>query len=211
MGREQRADIGRGMDRTPGEKWRRGKNVGHWYGFAADFVTRHLGNGPGRCLVIGSPEDEVAQIKALGWDVTYLDVRRPPFEKDVAYVAGDASKMPFADAEFDALSSTCVLTHVGTGRYGDAVEEDGDILALAEMARCMKPGAKATIMPGGYYDGENVVLLSKAHRIYSPREVTEMMVNAGLEELAREVYLRGKELSRNPKAEDYVSVLVRKC
>jgi SAM-dependent methyltransferase len=196
-------------DSTPFERWRSGANEGHWYGYAADFAGSNLPKGDGSCLVIGSPEVEVNRIQSLGWNVTYLDVRNPPFK--VSHVKGDAIRMPFSDNTFDCLSSTCVLTHVGLGRYGDEVSEDGDEIALREMSRCMKPGALASIMFGGCFDGEGVVRIGKAHRIYSTSETERMVKNAGLELLKTGYWKRGPELSKDPHREDYISVLVRKC
>lgn len=161
--------------KTVGEKWKK-RVAGHWYEYACDFAVRNLGAGEGRsCLVIGSPVFEVAELKALGWDVTYLDIRTPPFK--CRTIVADATQMPVADKSFDAVSSTCVLCHVGTGRYGDRVVADGDITMLAEIARILRQGTSAALMLGPV--GE-MVCETHEHRIYTMQSAGAKLAAANL-------------------------------
>jgi hypothetical protein len=40
------------------------------------------------------------------------------------------------------------MGHVGDGRYGDALDVDGDLKMLAEIARVLRPGGLAIVGPG---------------------------------------------------------------
>lgn len=154
--------------RTPREPWKKRRD-GHWYASAADFATEHLGSGPGSCLVIGSPEFELRALEALDWDCTYVDIRQPPFR--CKFFRSDARSMPFADDSFDAVSSTCVLCHIGTGRYGDKVALDGDDAMLVEIERVLKTGGKAALMFGPIALNSSV---EDEHRVYEKVHVLSM-------------------------------------
>jgi hypothetical protein len=188
------------------------------YTAAAEFVRDNLGHGTGKCLVVGSPIFEVLEIIERGWEVTYLDVRDPP-HKFERFVKCDAADMPFEDESFDALSSSCVLSHVGLGRYGDPVVEDGDEQAIAHMARVLKRGAPAAIMFGNAAVMPQMVRLGTCHRIYTMQECRRMLKAVGLKEEKVRVWSLAKRAWLADESEmttdymthpDYVSFLVRK-
>jgi SAM-dependent methyltransferase len=54
--------------------------------------------------------------------------------------AADLQKLPFADASLESLSCMHVVEHVGLGRYGDPIDPKGDLKAIAELKRVVKPG-----------------------------------------------------------------------
>jgi SAM-dependent methyltransferase len=190
------------------------------YAAAGEFVREHLAAGDGKsCLVVGSPLFEAIELIDRGWDVTYLDVRIPP-HKFKKFVHCDAAAMPFEDESFDALSSTCVLSHVGMGRYGDPLVDHGDEKALAHMARVLKPNALATIMFGNVAAMPEMVRLGTCHRIFTMDECRSMLAAVPLHvEEARFWSLSKKAWFKDEKEitsdfmiwPDYVSFLVRKC
>lgn len=45
----------------------------------------------------------------------------------------------FAPASFEAVIAVSVLAHVGIGRYGDPIAADGDMTAMANIRRWLKP------------------------------------------------------------------------
>ena len=150
---------------TPDEPWSITLKPGHQYEAAAAYVHQTLGRGYGRSvLVIGSPPAEADMLADDGWTVTYLDWRRPPIMPGITVRVGNALALPFDRSMFDALTSTCVLCHVGMGRYGDPVLEDAESRMLAECRRVVRWGAIAAVMVGPVYTGppENVGTI---HRI----------------------------------------------
>lgn len=192
--------------------WHLAEKPKHWYGASTRFVKDRL-LGTGSCLVIGSPLFEAIWLEKHGWDVTYLDVRKPPYEFK-RYVEGDATKLPFEDDSFDAVSSACVLTHAGLGRYGDAIVPDGDEVMLAEIARVMKPNAPAALTFGGVITADLPLRVGNMHRIYTIQEAERMCLAVGLKvEEVRVWSTNGVCWVEKPTADeknfDYLSVLVR--
>ena len=147
---------------TPDERISYETRANHPYSAAIEYATEHLGEGHGRLLlVVGSAPAEADAMAHLGWAVTLLDCRHI---NHPAWVQGDAMHMPFEDARFDAITSTCVLCHVGLGRYSDPIEERGDAKMMQECDRVLKPGGIACLMPGPVISGDPIALGS-VHRI----------------------------------------------
>jgi len=173
---------------TPDEPWTSTRSAAHWYNVSADFALRHLGAGSGSCLVIGSPLFEASELADAGWTVTYLDVRKPPvLDSRIAFVQHDASEMTFANASFDAVSTSCVLCHAGMGRYGDPLVEDADEKVLREIARVLKPEGSAAVTFGPVIDAPMMLRLGDTQRIYTMAEARRLVAGAGLRECAAEV------------------------
>lgn len=165
---------------TPREKWHEGNMPGHWYAASTEFALDYLGDGAGRqCLVIGSPLFEAIELRRLGWDTTYLDIRQPP-EAAGRAIQMDATDITLPDDSFDAVSSACVLTHAGTGRYGDGQTGKGDEEMLGHIARVLRPAGKAALTFGACVTAEKMVRLGSAHRIYTVSECERMLAAAGL-------------------------------
>lgn len=169
------------------EPWSVAVSDTHWYRGALDFALESLGCGAGEpLLVIGSPLAEASALTERGWTVTFLDVREPPTGK-YTYVHGDAMHMPFPNDSFSALSSTCVLCHVGLGRYDDPVESDGDRKMLAEMYRVMKKDAKAALM-WGPYNQERSYTQDTTHRFYCSEDAERLAAAAGFKVLRTHIW-----------------------
>lgn len=208
-----------GPQRTLDEKWNTGSREGHWYAASTEFAKQSLGNGDGRsCLVIGSPLFEADELGAMGWKVTYLDIRVPPVLR-WAFVQCDATKITLPDASFDAVSTSCVLTHAGTGRYGDGTNrEHGDEVMLSEIARVMKMGAVAALTFGACADMPRMVRLGHTHRIYTVPECSRMLAAAGLKMLKIRIWgskkkawlAEGDTLTTDMESPDYISFKVVK-
>lgn len=204
--------------KTLGEKWNTGDRSGHWYSASTEFALRHLGVGNNRtCLVVGSPLFEANSLAERGWNVTYFDVRKPPI-RPWKFVQGDAMEMNVPSESFDAVSSACVLTHAGTGRYGDGNNlEHGDEVMLAEVRRVMKPGTLAALTFGACADTEKMTRFP-AHRIYTVSECERMLCAASLDVVEMKLWsyaskawlpdgARPTKETGNP---DYISFAVRK-
>jgi hypothetical protein len=69
------------------------------------------------------------------------------------------------DNQFSSLSCMHVVEHIGLGRYGDKLDVNGDLLALSNLRRAVKPGGRLLIVvpvgkPAVYFN---------AHRVYSAK------------------------------------------
>ena len=84
--------------------------------------------------------------------------------------AGDITRLPFADGTVESLSCLHVIEHIGLGRYGDALDPRGSLLAANELQRVLHPGGNLYLStPVGR---ERVCF--NAHRVFSPAALVAM-------------------------------------
>jgi SAM-dependent methyltransferase len=136
--------------------------------FECRFAAWHLARErPERVLDVGSYRQFVIGL-AAGCTVTSLDVRERTVElAPERVVTGDARAIPLEDASFDAVVSLSSMEHFGLGRYGDPLDPDGDLKAIGELRRLVRPGG-LVIVTTTVTRGEPAVAFN-AHRIYAPR------------------------------------------
>jgi SAM-dependent methyltransferase len=92
----------------------------------------------------------------------------------------DLQRLPFSDASITSLSCMHVIEHVGLGRYGDPIDPDADLKAMAELRRVLSPrGSLLFVVPVG-----QPRIVFNAHRIYSVPQVCEAMCGLHLQEFA---------------------------
>lgn len=73
--------------------------------------------------------------------------------------------------QFDAVISISSIEHDGLGRYGDPLNADGDLQAMDQFRRLLKPGGRLFLaVPVG---PDTVVW--NAHRIYGPRRLPRLL------------------------------------
>ncbi len=83
--------------------------------------------------------------------------------------ACDLLRLPYEDGSLSSISCLHTIEHIGLGRYGDALEPDGDIRAMKELVRVLAPSGSLLIaVPIG-----SPRLLFNAHRIYAYRQICE--------------------------------------
>lgn len=81
--------------------------------------------------------------------------------------AADLKALPFEDDSIESLSCMHTIEHIGLGRYGDAIDGDGDLTAIAELIRVLKPGGNLLfVTPVGKPRIE-----FNAHRVYSFEQI----------------------------------------
>lgn len=94
---------------------------------------------------------------------------------------GTLMHLPFADDSVESLSCMHVVEHIGLGRYGDALDCDGDIKAACELSRVLAPGGNLLfVVPVG---GEPRIQFN-AHRIYTYEQVISLFPHLGLREFS---------------------------
>lgn len=75
----------------------------------------------------------------------------------------DICALPFPDASVHSISCMHVVEHIGLGRYGDPIDPNGDLKAIAELKRVLAPGGDLLfVVPVG-----RPRIMFNAHRIYS--------------------------------------------
>lgn len=93
---------------------------------------------------------------------------------------GDLQVLPFATQSQESISCMHTVEHVGLGRYGDALDYDGDLKAIAELQRVVAPGGTLLfVVPVG-----KAKIQFNAHRIYSYAQVVQSFSELELKEFA---------------------------
>ena len=94
--------------------------------------------------------------------------------------AGDLTKINFPDNSIESLSCLHTIEHLGLGRYGDPIDYDGDLKAISELKRVVKPrGSLLFVTPVG-----KPKIVYNAHRIYSYDQVMEYFSGFDLKEFS---------------------------
>jgi SAM-dependent methyltransferase len=92
----------------------------------------------------------------------------------------DLLSLPFGDGTIKSLSCMHVVEHVGLGRYGDPLDPEGDLKAVAELTRVLSPGGSLLfVVPVG-----RPKIAFNAHRIYSYDQVVSYFSELTLQEFA---------------------------
>lgn len=93
---------------------------------------------------------------------------------------GSLLALPCEDRSLESVSCMHVVEHVGLGRYGDPLDPDGDLKAMAELQRVVAPGGRLLfVVPVG-----KPRIQFNAHRIYGFNHVIERFPDLELEEFA---------------------------
>lgn len=113
--------------------------------------------------------------------ITFYDYRPAHISLDgLATDRADINKLPFKDKSVASLSCMHVIEHIGLGRYGDAIDYNGDLKAVAELRRVIaKKGNLLFVVPVG-----RPRIVFNAHRIYSYDQVMELFPDFELIEFA---------------------------
>ncbi|NYT46278.1 glycosyltransferase [Alcaligenaceae bacterium] len=90
----------------------------------------------------------------------------------------DITNLPFPDNSILSLSCMHVVEHIGLGRYGEPLDDNGDLKAISELKRVVaKGGALFFVVPVG-----EPKIIFNAHRIYSYSLVLEYFAEFDLVE-----------------------------
>jgi hypothetical protein len=110
------------------------------------------------------------------YDYRPAQLQLPGFTSDFA----DLAQLPFADASVTSISCMHTIEHIGLGRYGDAIDPNGDLKAINELKRVVAPnGSLLFVTPVGKPKIE-----FNAHRIYSYEQITSYFTGMQLTEFS---------------------------
>lgn len=100
--------------------------------------------------------------------IRFYDYRPAKIELDsFSCEHADITQLPFEDKSIKSLSCMHVVEHIGLGRYGDTLDVDGDLKAIAELKRVISDsGYLLFVVPIG-----KPKIMFNAHRIYSYEQV----------------------------------------
>ena len=92
--------------------------------------------------------------------------------------AADLLQLPFAANSVQTLSCLHVLEHVGLGRYGDPLDSEGDLKAIAELKRVIAPGGNLILtvpigQPKVIFNAERIYSYAQIMRYFNEFELKE--------------------------------------
>lgn len=97
--------------------------------------------------------------------VDFYDYRPANLQLDnFQSLSADLINLPFQTNSLESVSCMHTVEHIGLGRYGDPIDYDGDVKAINELKRVVKPGGHLLfVVPLG----NSTKICFNAHRIYS--------------------------------------------
>jgi len=94
---------------------------------------------------------------------------------------GDIISLPFDDSSIESISCMHVIEHIGLERYGDPFDPQGDLKAIHELQRVLKPnGSLLFVVPLGC----QMRIQYNAHRIYTFEYICDCFKSYKLENFA---------------------------
>lgn len=122
-----------------------------------------------------------ASIASAFVPVRHYDYRPPDLTlPDLTCAGADLTSLPFDDRSIASLSCMHVVEHIGLGRYGDPIDFDADLAAMAELSRVLAPGGHLLlVVPVG-----RPRIQFNAHRIYAYDQVVESFPDLRLAEFS---------------------------
>jgi SAM-dependent methyltransferase len=102
---------------------------------------------------------------ASAWTpVKFCDIRATALHmENVTVRREDVRELSFAADSLESVSCLHVIEHVGLGRYGDELDYDGDLKAVTELKRVVRPGGDLlVVVPIACVSA----IMFNAHRVY---------------------------------------------
>jgi SAM-dependent methyltransferase len=92
----------------------------------------------------------------------------------------DLTSLFFDTNSIESLSCMHTVEHIGLGRYGDPIDPSGDLKAMNELKRVVKPGGSLLfVTPVG-----KARIMFNAHRIYNARAIEKIFSGFRLEDFS---------------------------
>jgi SAM-dependent methyltransferase len=147
------------------------------------FVLQNLECPPkGKILDVGCLSSVLPFILiSLGYDTYGIDIRKCPLQyPNFKFFSRDIRYTEFPNEYFDRIIAVSTLEHVGlSGRYGSDEDPSGDIKAINEMTRILKPDGRILItVPYG-----KAYKRTPDYRIYDYSRLKELLGNLRIEKV----------------------------
>ena len=127
-----------------------------------------------------------------GVQILSVDVVNHPSQSKygVRYIRGDCIQTNLPSQSADLVSIISTLEHVGLGRWGDPSDVQGDLRAMKEAGRILRPGGHVVLtIPYGY-----PTVVYNLHRIYDRGRFQRL--TEGFEVVLEEYSLLGSPATR---------------
>ncbi|MFH0853963.1 MAG: class I SAM-dependent methyltransferase [bacterium] len=107
------------------------------------WMLENISISRGRLLDIGSTKgDNLYELLPKTIEINCININEKKFKhKEIKFFKGDIRNTFFPDNYFDCATCISTLEHIGvSGRYGNGEDREGDIKAMKEIRRTVKPG-----------------------------------------------------------------------
>lgn len=120
----------------------------------------------------------------------------------IKYITGNCMDTNLPSGDADVVSMISMLEHVGLGRYGDPLDIDGDMKAMLEARRILKPGGHLILtIPYGY-----PTVVYNLHRIYD--EGRFRWITKGFTPVVLEYTCLGKKCEQKDIVDKHATTLI---
>ncbi|TAK28797.1 MAG: DUF268 domain-containing protein [Myxococcaceae bacterium] len=176
-----------------------GAASGHYFHQDLWAARKVHASGAAEHVDVGSRVDGFVAHVASFTEVVYVDLRplQASGHPHIKARVGTVLSLPFADRSVPSLSCLHVIEHIGLGRYGDPLDPDGSLKALAELQRVVAQG-------GDFYLGVPIGrerVCFNAHRVLSPQTVLRALGELSLVEFS--AVNDAGDLVRDARPEDF--------
>ena len=110
------------------------------------WVLNNLGKGKNVLDVGCCCSFLLYELIGRGYNTYATDFNDYDYKEKINFVKADLTKrMPFKKDFFDSIILISTLEHIGLGQYNDTLKKSGDIVALKNLKRILKPGGRILI------------------------------------------------------------------
>ena len=151
------------------------------YVYHCAWAARVLANTRPECHIDISSSVYFCAIASAFVPMQFYDYRPAPLHlSNLSCKTADLLALPFTNESIASLSCMHVVEHVGLGRYGDLLDPNGDLKAMAELKRVLSvDGTLLFVVPLG-----KPRIMFNAHRVYSYQQIMDCFDGLGLVEFA---------------------------